>query len=246
MREPAVRHKPGAVRSKAKGIIIDTWQSQANLSLFLMLLVLTAFVLPSLGFGKQDSRLYTNLAFTILLFSGIAIAWGQWKLFIVSAVVGSVALAVRWSAWGLGTTRSELRSDWWTMAAIAVIAIVLLTQIFRPGRVTQVRIQGAIAVYLLFGIVWAHAYHITAILHPGSFAFQAGELSTVADWVYYSFVTLTTVGYGDITPTAQISRTLAVAEALVGQLYLAVMLARLVAMEIVSWQEKAAGRGAKE
>ncbi|MGA7462395.1 MAG: potassium channel family protein, partial [Candidatus Korobacteraceae bacterium] len=125
-------------------------------------------------------------------------------------------------------------------------AVVLLTQIFRPGRVTHVRIQGAVAVYLLFGIAWAHAYRITAILHPGSFAFQAGELATVADWIYYSFVTLTTVGYGDIVPTAQISRTLAVAEALIGQLYLAVMIARLVAMEIVSWQEKAMENSAKE
>jgi hypothetical protein len=245
MQEPAVQHKHEAVR-KAKGIIIDTWQSQANLSLFLMLLVLTAFVLPSMGFGKEDSRLYSNCAFTVLLLSGIAIAWGQWKLFIVSALVGGGALAVRWSAWGLGTARAELWNDWWTMAAITLIAVVLLTQIFRPGRVTHVRIQGAIAVYLLFGIAWAHAYRITAILHPGSFGFQAGELATVADWIYYSFVTLTTVGYGDIVPTAQISRTLAVAEALIGQLYLAVMIARLVAMEIVSWQEKAAQNGAKE
>lgn len=211
-----------------------------------MLLVLTAFVLPSIGFGKENTRLYSNGAFTVLLLSGVAIAWRQRMLFIVSALVGAVALAVRWSAWGLGTARSELRSDWWTMAAIAVIAIVLLTQIFRPGRVTHVRIQGAIAVYLLFGIAWAHAFRITAILHPGSFVFQAGELSTVADWIYYSFVTLTTVGYGDITPTAQISRTLAVGEALVGQLYLAVMIARLVAMEIVSWQEKATENSAKE
>ncbi len=246
MQEPAVRHEHEAVRSKARGIIVDTWQSQANLSLFLMLLVLTALILPSIGFGKENLRLYSNGAFTVLLLSGVAIAWGQRKLFIVSALVAGVTLAVRWSAWGLGTARAQLRSDWCTMIAIAVIAIVLLTQIFRPGRVTQVRIQGAIAVYLLFGIAWAHAYHITAILHPGSFAFQAGELSTVADWIYYSFVTLTTVGYGDITPTAQISRTLAIGEALVGQLYLAVMIARLVAMEIVSWQEKATQNGAKE
>lgn len=246
MQGHAVRRTRDAVRNKARGLIAETWQSQANLSLFLMLQVVTAFVLPSIGFGRENSRLYSNLAFTILLLSGVAIAWGQRKLFIVSALIGGAALAVRWTAWGLGTTRSELWCDWWTMAAVAVIAIVLLTQIFRPGRVTHVRIQGAIAVYLLFGIAWAHAYHITAILHPGSFAFQSGELSTVADWFYYSFITLTTVGYGDITPTAQIARTLAVGEALTGQLYLAVLIARLVAMEIVSWQQTVMENGTKE
>ena len=59
------------------------------------------------------------------------------------------------------------------------------------------------------------------------------------DWAYYSFVTLTTLGYGDITPVRPIARNLAITEALTGQLYLAVMLARLVAMEVISWQEKA-------
>ena len=61
------------------------------------------------------------------------------------------------------------------------------------------------------------------------------------DWIYFSYVTLTTVGYGDITPVLPIARTLAVGEALAGQLYLAVMIARLVAMEIVCWQENASG-----
>jgi voltage-gated potassium channel Kch len=67
----------------------------------------------------------------------------------------------------------------------------------------------------------------------------AGELATVNDWLYYSYVTLTTVGYGDITPVRPIARTLAIAEALSGQLYLAVMIARLVAMEVVFWQMNA-------
>jgi voltage-gated potassium channel Kch len=61
----------------------------------------------------------------------------------------------------------------------------------------------------------------------------------VQDWSYYSFVTLTTLGYGDITPVRPIARNLAITEALTGQLYLAVMLARLVAMEVITWQEKA-------
>ena len=64
-------------------------------------------------------------------------------------------------------------------------------------------------------------------------------MSGVSDWVYFSFVTLSTVGYGDITPVHPIARTLAMAEALAGQLYLAVLIARLVAMEVITWQSKA-------
>jgi len=245
MREHAVRRTREAVRKKAKGIIIDTWQSQANLSLFLILEILIAFVLPALGFGRHDTRLYADLGFSILLVSGIAIAWGRPKLFAVAAVAGSIALVVRWLSFGIRSFRAELYDDAATLLAIGVIALVLLMQIFRSGRVTHVRIQGAIAVYLLFGVAWAHAYHVVNLLHPASFS-PAAEMSSPADWIYFSFITLTTVGYGDITPASTLARAMAIAEALLGQLYLAIMVARLVAMELIFWQQKMMEGGANE
>ncbi len=232
------RHLTRAARQRARAVIADTWQSQANLSLFLALLVVTGFLLPSMGFGKDDLRRYSDIVFSVLLISGVAIAWGQRKLFLLAALVASVTLVVRWLALWNETRKLQLWSDSWTLLAIVIIAFVLLTQVFRAGPVTHLRIQGAIAVYLLFGVGWAHAYHIAATLQPGSFNYSAGELSTVGDWAYYSFVTLTTVGYGDITPVRQVARNLAIGEALAGQLYLAVMIARLVAMEVITWQEK--------
>lgn len=227
-----------ALRKKARGLITERWQSQANLSLFLLLEILISFVLPSLGFGRKDNLLYGDLGFSVLLISGAAIAWGQWKLFWTTSVIAAAALVVRWIAWYHHTTRTTLWSDAMTVIAGMVIAFVLLKQIFRPGRVSHLRIQGAIAVYLLFGVLYAHGYHIVSILQPGSFNGTPGELSNVSGWAYYSYVTLTTVGYGDITPVSQVARTLSVGEALTGQLYLAVLIARLVAMEIVFWQQK--------
>ncbi len=227
-----------AVRKKAQGFIAETWQSQANLSLFLLLEILIAFVLPSLGFGKEDAQLYSDIGFSVLLISGVAIAWRQWKIFVPTSVAAGIALVVRWVEWYHHTRQMQLWTDWTTMFAVAMIALVLLSQIFRPGRVSHLRIQGAIAVYLLFGVLWAHAYHIVAILQPGSFRGPADELANLPGWAYYSYVTLTTVGYGDITPASQVARTLSVGEALAGQLYLAVLIARLVAMEIVFWQQK--------
>ncbi|HSY13021.1 MAG TPA: potassium channel family protein [Verrucomicrobiae bacterium] len=231
----------GAVREKAKVIIHDSWESQANLSFFLILEVLIAFVLPSLGVGRDDFRLYSNLGFTIMLISGVAIAWGRPKLFAVAVCVGGACLGLRWLSWWQGSLRTVLWSDWSTIMAGLVISFVLLAQVFRTGKVTNMRIQGAIAVYLLLGSVWSHAYHITEILHPGSFSFPPNEGLTAGDWSYFSFVTLTTVGYGDITPVRPIARVLAVGEALTGQLYLAVMIARLVAMEMVFWQQQNTG-----
>jgi hypothetical protein len=231
--------KSGAVRKRARGFISESWQSQANLSFFLVLLVLVAFILPSMGFGKNDLRLYVNINFSVLIVSGVAIAWGRRSLFFAASLIAIVTLVVRWLSTRTPTPRLELWSNWWSMTSVAVIALVLLVQVFRAGPVTHLRIQGAIAVYLLFGIGWAHAYHIAALANPDSFTNLGAQFSSVEDWIYYSFVTLTTVGYGDITPVHQVARTLSITEALAGQLYLAVMIARLVAMEVINWQQKA-------
>jgi hypothetical protein len=246
MQKHAVRRTREAVRKRARGILIDSWQSQANLSFFLVLEVMIAFVLPALGFGRHDTRLYADLGFSILLVSGIAIAWGRPKLFMIASIVGGVALIVRWLSFGIRSLRAELWDDAATILAITVIAVILLAQIFRSGRVTHVRIQGSIAVYLLFGIAWAHAYHVVNLLHPGSFSETGGSMTSPADWIYFSFITLTTVGYGDITPVGTLARALAIGEALVGQLYLAIMVARLVAMELIFWQQKVMENGSNQ
>ena len=69
-----------------------------------------------------------------------------------------------------------------------MIALVLLSQIFRPGRMSHLRIQGAIAVYLLFGVIWAHAYHIVAILQRRArFTGPIEELTNLSGWAYYSY-----------------------------------------------------------
>jgi Ion channel len=238
MPEPAPTPKLEDVRVKARALIKESWQSQANLSFFLGLLIAVGFVLPSLGFGKGDEQRYSDFAFSLLLISGVAIAWGRRWLFPLGVFVGAVAVAVRWMAFLTPTLALQVWSGIWSLVAIIVIALVLLAQVFRSGPVTSYRVQGAIAVYLLFGIGWAHAYHITELLHPGSFNSTAGNLNSVVDWAYYSYITLSTVGYGDITPVRPIARTLSMGEALTGQLYLAVLIARLVAMEVITWQSK--------
>jgi voltage-gated potassium channel Kch len=117
----------------------------------------------------------------------------------------------------------------------------LILQIFRrSGPITAVSIQGAIAIYLLFGLSWANAYLIAIQLNPHSFQSTVGlSVTSVSEWFYYSYVTLTTLGYGEITPISRVARALAIGEAVTGQLYLAVLIARLIGMEIISSQQKA-------
>ena len=93
---------------------------------------------------------------------------------------------------------------------------------------------------LLLGVLWANAYSVLDILHPESFTFALGESSADGAMrlggeqsifpLYFSFVTMTTLGYGDITPKSEIGEDLAILQALTGQIYLAVILARIVSL----------------
>jgi len=89
-------------------------------------------------------------------------------------------------------------------------------------------------VLLLLGLIWASAYELLHLIHPDAFSGAVGNAPGALTWIYYSFVTLTTMGYGDITPVHPIARSLAISEALAGQLYIAVTLARLMALHVSS------------
>ncbi len=114
---------------------------------------------------------------------------------------------------------------------------VVLQALFSTHRVTFNSISASLCVYLLLGIIWALLYSLTEILEPGAFdhlpedsmLFGAGH-SRVP--LYYSLVTLTTLGYGDITPTAPVARMLSAMEAFIGPVYLAVLVARLVGIQV--------------
>ena len=108
------------------------------------------------------------------------------------------------------------------------------------------RVQGAIAAYLCLGFAWAHAYHIAELVDPGAFNTAGTDVSVAIHWINYSFGMLTTIGYTGNVPIDSVAHTLCSAEAVTGQLYLAVLVARLVSMHLSaeeqSKQERSAGR----
>ena len=114
------------------------------------------------------------------------------------------------------------------------IAIILGIDVFADrDSVTADMIYGGINIYLLIGLGFAAAFSALATVQPASFAGVEAE-STFGDAIYFSFVTITTLGYGDITPASDTARMLSASEAVLGQLYVAVLLARLVAVHITS------------
>ena len=117
--------------------------------------------------------------------------------------------------------------------------IVVGRFVFRETRVTWNTVSAALCIYLLFGIAYGLFYCLLFVLDPSSFAFSRQEQSagifdsqSLINGIYYSLITMTTLGYGDIVPVTPVTRMAAGVQALLGQLYVAVLVARLVGMQV--------------
>lgn len=177
--------------------------------------------------------------------------WSLLYLGLMGSALRSLAPS-RWCLWigmasGLSAILVSLVSEWWEpqtgltvvyggYAGMFVCLIWALSQrVFAAGPVDSDRILGAVSIYLVAGWLWAFVYALLEVWRPGSFVGlteDPARLGTelVGELMYFSFVTLTTLGYGDVTPGRELARNLAVLQAVFGQLYLAVVVARLVGL----------------
>jgi hypothetical protein len=126
---------------------------------------------------------------------------------------------------------------------LGMVFAEILRRVVRRGRVTGNTILAGICGYLMLGLLFHAAYALLEGLRPGSFQGVEFLAEGVAhsrhpELIYFSFVTLTTLGYGDVTPTHALAGMLATLEALAGQLYLAILIASLVGVALAEWQAR--------
>jgi hypothetical protein len=209
-----------------------TWAHTAGMTVLLAMLVATIFIVPVAAPPLGDSgRAVIELFFLlVLLAGGWAIAEHR-RAALALAALGTVILAIAWLPVPVFGHATSLVRQAAALVAVLLLAAMVGYRVFAPGRVTTDRIMGAIALYLLFGVAWGNAYEIVALADPAAFNAAPDPGRGIERWFYFSFVTLTTVGYGDVTPVSRAARVLAIGEALVGQLYPAIILARLVTLQ---------------
>jgi hypothetical protein len=211
------------------------WASDRGLSIFLVVTV-ALIVGPALGPVGLPGRLLGDTLISLMLVSGAAAVTDRPRAVLIVAVITLAALVVRWASWLFPSGPLAVWREISTLAALVALSWVILTLVFRRGPITTRRLEGAIAVYLLLGFTWAHVYELVALWHPGALTGAVDGKGSLR-WAYYSFVTLTTMGYGDIVPVHPLARASAVLEAVTGQLYLTILLARLVSLELQSRRE---------
>ena len=203
-------------------------------------IVLLILVLSNSASSEKDVReLIAAVGFSVLVLFAIWSVRGRLRVMTVA-----LALPTFLGHWTLQLSQSlALRSVGFALTTIFLgfLTLVILLAVFRDETVTADTIVGAVCGYFLIGVTWGTGYALLALVSPEAFSVSPA-LANAARWVgspgapftptlqYYSFTTLATLGYGDITPLSAGARTISVFEGLTGQLYLAVLIARLVGL----------------
>ncbi len=213
--------------------------SEVGLTLFLAILCVLLFVVYPFFQPDFFGQLVVSISMSLLLLSSaLATAGRRTRLLVLGLAVLPIVARWLYHFWP-----SRLFLDAYlglTLAYLGFTAFALLRQVLKGGRVSSHRVRGAVAAYLVLGLAWAFLYALVELHQPSSFDFGS-SFADVSRWigtlVYFSYVTLSTLGYGDVTPVGSLARHFAVLEALVGQLYLVVLLARLVSLQVAGRQD---------
>ncbi len=173
-----------------------------------------------------------DIAFSLVVLAGLLAMKRERILLLLAVLLGVPAIIARWISILVPEQAAVLFSALFPIFFLSFFVVFLLRAVITADTVTTDTIAGALSVYLLLGFVWSLVYQgLTlvdpAAFHVGSAIADTGPLDRM-DFVYYSFITLATVGYGDITPVTPLAQSFAYAEAVTGVLYVAVLVARLV------------------
>ncbi|HTQ51997.1 MAG TPA: ion channel [Candidatus Acidoferrales bacterium] len=198
-------------------------------------LIALAFLFVSAPFVEmlpQGDFVDGSLLTLVLILGVLAVGWNRWKL-MVAILLAVPAVTGRW----LHLFRPDLPPEYFLAPSLVFIVFLianLLYFILHAPRVNAEVLCAGLSTYLLLGTAWMFAYLLVSDLSPDAFAITTGLDSSHVlsgfNAYYFSFITLSTVGYGDIVPASHVARMLAATEAVTGTLFMAVLIARLVAL----------------
>lgn len=225
-------------------VLANRDESRGALGRHSVMLGSLVILLVALPLGRaivgETTRFSLLLAFVML--SAIFVNRHQRWIFVVSIIIGVSSVAGLGCAEVFDSRWARIGGEFLSLALLGFTSLVMFNSLIRSERVSVDTIVGGICVFLLMGLCFAMTFILLTDLDPG--VFLEGERPIVRSGtdssayattlLYFSFVTLTTLGYGDVLPQSDIARMFTVTEALMGQLYLVVFMARLVALYVIS------------
>jgi voltage-gated potassium channel Kch len=189
-------------------------------------LLFTLVAVPTLNMFKSTGVLIDSLLAANLIAAVMPVDVGKGRPILLTVMI-VVWLARPLALWLEHRTLSVITLGIWTLIAL-LAAAAALQYAFRAKTVDTEHVYAALSAYLLAGLFFGLLYWVLEQLRPGALT-TSGNFSRMTA-IYFSFVTLATLGYGDIVPRTDVARGLAILEAVGGQLFLAVLVARLVSL----------------
>jgi hypothetical protein len=215
----------------------EFWSGDIGLTLVSISLGILVFVIFPLRQAGLAGRFFIDCVMVVLMISG-ALATNQRRFITVTTIaIVFLGAAVLWASRFFPNPYLRNLSSVLSIITLLLYIRIVLLVMFRDGPVSWSRIQGGICAYLLIGVAWASAFDLVEQMHHGAFHFVSEPANTdqlFSKLIYFSFATLTTVGFGDVLPVDPFARSLAIAEAVVGQLFPAILIGALVAMAMQS------------
>ena len=227
------------MREKIKAVL------EARFLLLFLSFVLLFVAYPFLGEDSFYQQIALDILFLLILLGAIraVISGKKQLLFLIALAILSQGLS--WADLFFQHPAIFAARIVVDLPLFSFFAVAILVYVLKQKKISADTIFAAICVYAMIGFIWAIFYAMIGTYNPSAFNFAnivsneglSGAAKESA-YIYFSYVTLTTLGYGDITPVSRVACSLACLEAIIGQLFLATLIARLVGLQIISHKQE--------
>jgi hypothetical protein len=204
-----------------------------NQFFILMVVILSTIVLTPFLDEFLETRILMDIFLTAIFFGIIFAIRSKRTHVIVASILVLPLIISTWSIYFVESSQMSLLTRIFGVLFFGYAVFIIIKRVARSTDVTRETIFAAVVAYLLIALMWAFAYMILELMVPGSFSHPGESIrAETMRFEYFSFVTITTLGYGDIAPLTNRASALALLEALIGQIYLVVLVAWLVGMHV--------------
>lgn len=219
------------IKDKKYRFLNHLWDKESGLSGMLVLLFIMHFILIPV-FGSYSSfMVIINIFWMLFLVAGIVSLSKSKKETFLFVIFPIMFVVFNWITVFENSPFVLFADIFFTVATFVLLIVLVLKKVFEPGPITEYRVIGSIVVYMILANLWSVIYLFIYEQIPGAFqitlpAFESNTLQ--ANFLYFSYITITTTGFGEIVPLHPIARSLVQIEAIIGVLYPVILIGRLV------------------
>jgi predicted neutral ceramidase superfamily lipid hydrolase len=177
-------------------------------------------------------RIAVAIAFYVAMLVAIRVSVRRKAIFQIALAAAIASVTITAVAEIFDVDEWTIPSTILSLMLLVITPVTVMARVVREERVTLNTVYGAVCVYLLLSLLYAFIFFLIEEIDPGSFTLGSDQTTAVSSFLYFSLVTQTTLGYGDITPKSEFAQSLASLQALMGQIFLVGTVARLVALQV--------------